>query len=324
MPHRRNRPIWVAHGGGLPQKLLYEFCGGEILARDSKLEVAAINIRIPSDAQRDYIGLVIKLASLKRGAKVYGDTVIAIESFDEPSRTGTFAKFTEIDFQGDWFNIDSFSRASSSEKNDIHIPEKLRPNYSAFYFKINEPLHTIAFECYSESRGLSPNLVERYFREALSWTEITSAFGIVQADIVKDYDGVEALLSLPNLKEIKFIIRRPNSDEIDKTLRAVIEERLSDQNADEFEEIIRTHDRSAITPNARSVELAAIAAENGSVHVKNVQNGIVVPHSTDEIPLKEVIKHKPDATSGRVLFLRLAGDILEKIRSRRSQQREAN
>jgi len=291
------------------------------LARDSKLEVAAVNLRIPNDAQRDYIGLMILLSSLRRGVRVHGDTVLAIQSFDESKATGSFAKFTEIDKNGEWFNLGNFETASPEDKRNIRIPNELRPNYSAFYFKVSEGLHTLAFECYSDSKGLSPNFVEKYFDRALTWTEVSTTFGTVQADIIKDYDGVDGLLNLPNIKEIRFIIKRPNPDDIDENLASVIEEMLADQNADEYEEVWRAKGRDYLEPSDRSFKMGAIAAENGSVDVKNVQSGVTKSHSTNEMPLKETITHKGDISTF-VLFQRLAGDLFERVRTARNLVRE--
>lgn len=291
------------------------------MARDFKLEVAAVNLRIPNDAQRDYIGLIMLLSSLRRGVRVHGDTVLAIQSFDDSKKIGTFAKFTEIDTKGDWFNLENFETASPEDKINIHIPDKLKPNYSAFYFKIHEQLHTLVFESYADSKGLSPNFVEKYFARALTWNEVASAHGTVQADIIKDYDGVERLLSLPNIKEISFTIKRPNPDDIDPDLFSTIEEMLAEQNADEYEESWRAKGREYIHPSDRSFKMGIIAAENGSVDVKNVQGGVTVPHSTNEMPLKESITHKGDISTF-VLFQRLAGDLFERVRTARNIVRE--
>ena len=290
------------------------------MARDSKTEVAAINLRIPSDANRDYVGLIILLASLRRGVRVHGDTFVAIQSFNEATRIGTFSKYTEIDIGGDWFNLEKFSPASAEDKSSINIPDKLRPNHAAFYFKINNDLHTLAFELYSDSKGLSTRSVEQYFKYSLKWKEISSQFGDVQADIIKSYDEAESLLSLPKLKEIRFTIKRPNPDDIDNGLANFIEGILHEQNADEYEEVIKSRDKDSILPNDRSFKLAKVASENGKFSVKNLENGVLTTHSTDEIPLKEVVKHKSDESALNI-FVRMAGDIFEKVRSARAQVR---
>lgn len=51
------------------------------MARDSKIEVAAVNLRIPSERDRNYVSLISALKNMKRGIKVYGNTYIAISFF---------------------------------------------------------------------------------------------------------------------------------------------------------------------------------------------------------------------------------------------------
>ena len=160
--------------------------------------------------------------------KVYGDTVVAIQSFNQKTGIGLFSKFMEIDVDGDWFDVEEFALAKPEDKSSITIPEKLRPNYSAFYFQLDSSLHVLAFETYSLSKSLSVRAVRKYFTEALMHPRITRRFGAVQVDIVNSFKDAERLLSLPNIKEIDFVIRRPNPDDIGEDLAAAIEEQLAE------------------------------------------------------------------------------------------------
>ena len=291
------------------------------MARDSKLEVAAINIRIPEDRERDYVALLKVLAGLKRGMKVYGDTAVAIQSFDAKTRTGLFSKFTEIDVSGDWFDVEEFAQAKPEDKESIQIPDKLRPNYSAFYFRIDPELHVVAFEIYSLSKSLSPRAVRRYFQQACMHPSVTRRFGNVQADIVNSFKDADRLLRLPNIKEVEFIIRRPNSDDIGEDLAAAIEEQLTSQNADEYHELIKSSGHGGgIKPNARSLRLGTVAAENGEMRVINLTNGVPTIHGTEPVPLCEGTKYKQDDDSVWDVFLKLSTKIFETIKS----AREAN
>lgn len=288
------------------------------MARPSKIEISAVNVRIPADKERDYVRFVSKLIDLKDGVRVYGNTYIALTSFDPEGGVGIISKYSKIDVDGNWFDIEDFAVASEEDVKQVNIPEHLRPNFSEFYFQLNSHLHVIAFETYSESQNLSARSVQIYFDEMLQRTEITEDFGSVEADVIKSYDEVDRILSLPKLRELRFLIKRPNADDVSGDLADIIEERLREQNAEAFEESIRSKDEDGISPNERSKKLAAVAAENGHFSAKSIVNGVSVSHDTTAKPLKEVETFsRDDGESARDVFLRLAAAVFNRIRRQR-------
>ena len=290
------------------------------MARDPKLEVSAVNIRIPESHERDYVGLVRALADLRRGVRVYGDSYVAISFFDPDTGVGVFSKYTELDIDGAWFDLDDFDEAEPEQVEEVSIPENLRPNLSQFFFRLDSSLHVVVFSSYAESKALSARSVARYFREAFAWTDISQRYGRVEADVVQSYSAVSELLDLPNLKEIRFIIRRPNPDDIGKGLASIIEKRLNANNADEYEEVLRSKDSGDITPSQRARELGAVSAENGELRTKSLINGIMTERHTSESPLQESKKYKPGDFE-LAIFSGLADSILTKIRTARQALR---
>ncbi|MGR3591146.1 MAG: DUF4747 family protein [Limimaricola soesokkakensis] len=292
------------------------------MPRDPKLEVSAINIRIPGDRDRNYKELVNLLASMKLGIKVHGNSYVAISKFNAENNLGVISKYDEIDIDGDWFDVEDFEAADDEKIDEIIIPENLRPNYSAFYFRLDEELHTIAFEKYSNSKSLSTGSVEKYFREALKRDEVFDLFGKVESDIIKSYDAIDQILDLPQIKELKLIIRRPNSDSVGGALAQVIEERLAEQNSDQYEETLKTNlkQEEGIVPNERTRALASIAAENGEVRAKSIVGGIMTPHNTNEKPLEEKTVYKKEDEEGLEIFKKLADKIFGVIRDARKSR----
>lgn len=288
------------------------------MSRPSKIEVAAINIRIPADKKRDYSALIDEIFKSKRPVKIRGDSFLAITNFDHETKSGSFSKYFNIDIDGDWFDIENFGPAAPEKVGEISIPETLRPNLSSFNFILNEDLHIICFEMYSDSKYLSPNSVEKYFREILRDKNIHENFGRVEADIVKSFGEVDRILSLPYLRELFITIRRPNPDDISGDLASMIEESLREQNAEEYVEIIKSKNEDGLIPNGRTRKLANIGADNGFVSAKSIVNGVVVPHSTNEVPEKEVDTFNKEEVSGIVISKRLAGRIANTIRGRRA------
>lgn len=286
------------------------------MARPAKTEVAALNIRIPSDHPRNYSELIQTIADLKRGISVHGDHFVAISSYFPDQRAGILSKYTEIDLDGDWFNIEDFEPADQKELDQINVPKNLKPNLSQFYFFIDENLHCVVFETYADSSSVSSRTIEKYFRLAVGIDEVVAKYGRVQVDVVKSYQEVERLLDLPDLKEIRFEIGRPNEDDLTTSLAAVIEERLAEQNSDTYIETLKSGAGKAITPNERSRALGTVAAENGRVYARSIENGLLKSHDTDETPLKEVDTFGPDV--GRLVkFKKLVEKILDRIRQAR-------
>ncbi len=286
------------------------------MARNFKHEVAAINVRIRKKENRDYADLIDALAKLKRGVRVYGNSYLAINYFDKSKNFGVFSKYDEIDIEGDWFDVEGFDIASPEDLEEINIPSKLKPNHTRFFFTLDEQIHTIAFSSYATSHSLSTNAVEKYFRFACRWKEISDKFGPIDADIVRDHGRVNEILNLPSLREIEIIIRPPNPDDINEELAKVIEARLKEQHAEEYEERLKSSGKIYLQPNSRTKALGNIAAENGEVKAKNVENGTVVPYTSNDMPLKEFKTFKGD-TSELSIFNILAKAILSKIHAAR-------
>ena len=286
------------------------------MARNPKVEASAVNIRIPEDRERDYGGLMSALVGLRQGFRVYGDTYVAINVYDKKRRYGIVSKYTEIDIDGDWFDLEDFDVAAPERLEEVNIPERLRPNLSQFYFYLDVDHHVFVFESYSASKSLSARSMEKYFEKALRTPDIVGKYGYVEADLIQSFDEVDRLLDLPDLRELRLAIRRPNSDDIPGDLARVIEERLKEQNGQEYEERTSTKSKSGLVPNQRTRTLAYIAAENGSVDAKSLVNGIMTTSTTENSPLVVKDTMSPDADE-LPFFARLVREILEKIRSTR-------
>jgi len=291
------------------------------MPRPVKHEVAAINIRIPPDHDRDYSGLMKKISKLKIGLNVFGESHLAINYFDEKMNFGIISKYDELDLEAPWFDVEEFTEATPEEIDTIFIPAKLKPHHARFFFLLDEKLHTIAFSCYANSTSLSLNSVEKYFRGILNTKSIVDVFGVVEADIIKDHAGVKKLLSMQDLREVEITIRPPNSDDIGASLASIIEQRLHEQNADQYQEILRTSGDKRLDLNARTKALGNVAAENGVVKVKNIENGIVVPYTSDNMPMKEQDKFK-DA-SELSMFNVLARRLFDRIGIARASGKDA-
>lgn len=284
-----------------------------------KHEVAAINIRIPADKKRNYVELIEYIESLQRSVRVYGSSHLAISYYDAKENIGIISKFDEIESDGDWFDIETFDKAKPHDLIEALAANKLRPNHHRFYFTLDEKLHVVAMSTYGSSKPLSLNSVQKYFRAAFRWKEVVQKFGNVEADIVKDHAGIRRLLELPNLREISITIRPPNPDDVGAALAAVMEKRLHKQHAIEYTEKWVAAPKSSLDLDSETKALSEVAADNGEVKVKNVEDGLVVPYTSDDMPLKEQAKFKDASELG--MFRTLAAKILAKIKAEREAGR---
>ncbi|MEE4209418.1 MAG: DUF4747 family protein [Parvularcula sp.] len=282
------------------------------MPKKSKKEVAAINIRIVDKDKREYKTLLEEIAQLKRGVRVYGDTYVAINSFNKEDCSGVISKYSEIDLDGNWFDTEDFDMAEPSKVEDIKIPRNLKPNLSQFFLHLDPERHVIVCEIYAASRSLSARSIQKYFSQILSSKEITAAFGTVEADFVKSFDVVEEIVESEMLREIRFVIRPPNPDDLSSKLAAVIEERIVEQNGEQYEEKLQARKDSNLKLNGRSKTLGYIAAENGEIKGKKIENGVLRPIDTDDTPLTDIGTFEPESSDiGN--FKSLVDRILDKI-----------
>ena len=93
------------------------------MARDSKIEVAAVNLRIPKRKSRDYTALIVDLLTQHRGYKIYGDNHLAITWFDPKRHLGILSKYTEIALDQNWFDVEKFDAATPEDIGKISIPQ---------------------------------------------------------------------------------------------------------------------------------------------------------------------------------------------------------
>jgi hypothetical protein len=291
------------------------------MARDSKIEVAAVNLRIPNLKKRDYLALMKLLYEQRLPVNFYGESHVVITHFDEETRRGTFSKYTEIELDGQWFDIEKQDAASPEDVGKIEIPAKLKPNLAQFYFLLDEGLHTVAFESYVDSKSLSLKGVAKYFNSALATKAVTDQFGRVESDIVSSYQAAQALLKLPDLKEVRITIRLPNSDDIGDDLAHEIEARLRQQNGEEYEETIRAKGKDALRPDERTQTLATVAAENGEVEVQSVVNGVKKRQKSSDTPLTEAEKFQPDEESSLLRFYAVSKRLFDKVTRARREAR---
>lgn len=242
---------------------------------------------------------------------------MALTNFNPKTGAGILSKFSILDLRGEWFDENGFGPAEERDIESISIPEHLRPNLIAKPVQLSENDHLLAVMTYSEGKSISPAQVHKYFKSILGLSEIVDRFGVVEVDLFKDSEEIEALMNIETLKEVKVIIRRPNH--IYDDLAKEIEDSLRQEHADELQRTIISRDDDFLTPGAPTRALGLLAAENGKVSIKYEDDGAIIRSDSDMKPLvKTVVTGDSEATTAGV-FPKMCDFLFSSVRRNRQR-----
>jgi hypothetical protein len=295
------------------------------MARPRKLSVSGLNVRIVDPNRRDYPELFRLILRTKIPVGVRGSDHLLLTQFGpDPSAeipyTGILAKFTEIDFEAGWFDLDNLNKAEPDAIDQINIPAHLRPNYQAFYVNLFPESHLLVFETYSEGDSLGPTSVERWMTAVLKNRAVQRAFGNVEVTLVPDMAVLDQILDAP-LRRLEMRIERTNPDDYDLATFERIEARLRANNARREEVVLVPDAGEHLTPDGETRELARVAAENGHVSALIDTPAGVRPRSTKGKPLAVQETYDREEVSTGTVFDRLSLEFVRRVlRTRRRRQ----
>lgn len=283
-----------------------------------KAEAGAINIRLhPHPDQSYYIDLFRAAFGLRRSIKSRGDQMLLISYLDKPKerngRTeirGTLARFTNIDQDQPWFNMETNDEAEERDVMKINIPAHLKPNYKPFSFIFFPKKHLFVFERYSDGTTISHGIVESFLTRLFKDPKIENKFGQVNVDVVCDHKGLDAIFRIHQLKHLDITIQRPNPDDWADAERRILR-RMEAQKANKIEQRMTSISGQSITPDDATKTLARVALSNGKVTGDGVDgDGKKVEYSTTEYPKTERIQYDPDTMSAADAFNEIAYRML--------------
>jgi hypothetical protein len=237
--------------------------------------------------------------------------------FNDGDLRGVFARFTEIDVNGAWFNAENLDAADVADVAQISIPQHLRPNYVPFLFQFRINGHILVFETSGKNGTLSVKAVHKYLTSLTQTEEIRRAFGNVLVDIVSDSEKVSNMLSQQNIIRLDILARRTNPDDAGG-YEEEFKRRLEELGAQSFGVSVTAEPNKEIKPDAEIKKLAAVAITNGRVRVTVVENGIRVPQASDDHPRTAYARYNPDLTSENDAFLNASADLARHTRRNRN------
>lgn len=195
-----------------------------MLAKQS-IRVSALNIANAKESEEVYRDAIHTLHESRFMFKVNANTAMMITQLDTREYTkdkfdiyGIISRFTLIDKNAPWLNIENFKFASDEDKKRIRIPDNLKPNASGFLFSFNLKKHRLFLETYYQQDTLTPNRAEKFFQIGLAQKSIKDKHGDFSVSVVQDKSAIDKILKIERIKSLVVTIRRPNGDDANTIL----------------------------------------------------------------------------------------------------------
>lgn len=213
-----------------------------------------------------------KLKSISRISKDKAGLFGSVSHYDEAKRTsspltGDLYRFSVINLEGDWFNIQTNQNAEENELVGIKIPEHLKPNSSRFSYLFFPESHVLFYESYYDGHSLGNHSVLKLIEGILNKAELNEKYGIVDVTVIPSKEKLSEALNIARMDKLVMEIKRPNPDDLKKAERKVFE-RLDSQSIAKYSQELVAIPGTSISPDSETKTLAHIAAKNGSVAVK--------------------------------------------------------
>ena len=279
------------------------------MARDRKIEICALNIAAnphPPGVYRQILLAASKRITRARGsdfAKITAPTT----SDDGQILTGRILVWTDIDMKGRWLDLEKEELLTVEDQDQINIPEKAKPNYRVFGYVFRVASHRLYFESLNEfGEGLGPTTARRVFENLVQADGVRPEATEVEVTVLPKEGAVEQVLKLPGLRSLEIKLLLPNADDIDPQARARIYQRMRAMRAKRLDErVVKQAGAASLIPDDELRELAAIAAENGSVKGEGREGNQTTVLSTTDIPRRERISLE----AGRNLLARIVATV---------------
>jgi hypothetical protein len=216
---------------------------------------------------------------------------------------GHFYRFVQLDKDAGWFNIDAHKPAEKDDLEQIKIPPNLQPNLKmlTYYFDVHK--HRLYFVSRDSSASLSPGQVERLLKSLAERPSLVQRFGAIEIQIATEVETVTSLLTWPVLRNMCITLERPNPTDFED--EEAVFRRLQEMGARrEVREYSKADEAKTLTPNGEMRSMAAVAADNGRVHVNGIDgNGVSRSADSQDYPWKKKRYYQPQIESQTDSFL---------------------
>ncbi len=294
------------------------------MARVKKLIIGAVNITVQPHSPEIYLSLFKDAFALKAKVHIFGDQYGLLARLNKVDRdqeepgpiTGEIYKFTDIDKNAQWLNLETNGFATEDDIGSVKIPPNLKPNSSRFSYVFFPKQHLFFYEGNSEKKLFGPSNAERFVERLFTHDEIQKKYGKVDVTHITDFDKLTEALSIKTKEKIEMVIKIPNPDDHSEAEKQVLE-RMKKRNVSIFEEKhIATKGLSIEMDN--ELEMTAhIAAKNGSLLIKGKDIDLKpIEYSTVKHPWRLTRFYDPKVESPIEMFTRISNSMKDIIMTR--------
>lgn len=286
------------------------------MARKLKISAAVLNVRLHPHTSSKYADWIASIFSTKSMAQVHGDRYGMISLLDSSRSsdgiiTGIITTFLKLEEGQPWFNSSELKKATSSEVQEINIPNNLYPNSSSFYFLFDTNKHKLYFQTYSAGKTFTPGSALKFFGILARRLVITKQFGEAIITIVQDKSSLDKMYNISKINKITISIMKPNADIWDDDFEEEIEEHLEKTGSKEIQISYKADINSSIQPDSSIKRASKLALDNGFVEVKGRDDKGAVSLNTRNFPKEYHDQYDPEIASEQSSFYRmLQMDIL--------------
>ena len=290
------------------------------MARELKMTIGAINIKIHPHTPEKYVDLFEDLLELKRRTKIRGDVYGSISRFNyiDPKNKilglkGYIFKYLNIDPNEPWFDVENEKVVDCATMQGVEVLKTVKPHFSFFMYYFIPRYHRLFFTTYHNSKSISPNSIAKFFTNMFYHPDLIEKYGEVDVIIEPSIDGLEKIFAINTIERLELVISKPNPDDHEEAEGKLLR-RLRNINARSLKEEYVSERKESIKPDEELLVLSKIAASNGYVYASGKDvDGKSVEESTLQHPLQENIWYSADENPHDV-FVVGANRMLDDIR----------
>jgi hypothetical protein len=282
------------------------------MGKERTIHVSGLNIRVHTKhAAEEYAALWKALHRLRlpttRGvnAIMIGSVSSLNEAPDSPL-IGSLYRFTNINPDDPWFDIDEHKEADANDIAEVRIPNKLKPNLKEYPYLFDIKKHKLLFKSGGHEGGISPLLVQKMLQNLSERPIIARRFGDVDLTLMTEKGVLERLLMWPEIRQIELVLERPNPTDFDDDQSFY--DRLKRRSLKkEVTSFVKANEEKTIRPDDEMKKMFTIAVNNGKYTQKGMNaEGVIESASSTNYPLKEPTSYDPDVTNERDAFNEVA------------------
>jgi len=243
---------------------------------EKKMDVAVINIVTHPHSPNEYVNLFNDAFTLKyptdyRGVdKFILNKPIAITK-ENPLEglSGFFHKFTEIDLQSPWMNLDKLETVESEDGEPVvSIPEEMKPNCRTAPFVFFPYGHRFFFPTNHMEKGIritfSSALIAKALMSLFAHESIREKYGEVTVTVESSEESIEEILQIPSLTKLILDVNLPNPDDLSGEEAEALK-RMQDQHAKKMHTVWTGSKDGGIEPDADTKGFMQLSLSNGYV-----------------------------------------------------------